>query len=176
MQEAADRNAYETQNVARVASAELVLAQAQTVGVAGRVATPPTQEAGSHQQCPNDAPSRPANLAPPRKPEVEYAGCDRMEELMRAESGVEGSCPPRHRRYAENGDEFGSTADTLRGSARIHVASQPPAPRMGISIGVPRDGGGGPPDLENRPVNPAAPPATRSQMTLDVLERMIRYA
>ena len=44
---AADKNGYESQNAARVATSELASAQAQTVVVAPLVAIPPPPSAGS---------------------------------------------------------------------------------------------------------------------------------
>ena len=53
----------------------------------------------------------------------------------------------------------------------------PPVPGQGTSRGVPRGrDGGGCPDLRNRPLNLAAPPAPRYNVKGAELERMIRHA
>ena len=62
---AADRNASEFQNAARVATAALARAQAHKVGVAPRVATPSQTWAGILRQSENASSRRQANLRPP---------------------------------------------------------------------------------------------------------------
>ena len=78
---AADRIAYESQNAVRVAIAESDRAQAETVVVAPRVATPRPSYAGSPLQSQNASQSRQANLRPATHPKGEYPGYDRMEDL-----------------------------------------------------------------------------------------------
>ena len=120
--QAADKNAYESQHRERVATVKLARAQAQPVGAASRVATPPAAYAGSPRQSQNASPSKQANLRPPTNPEGGNQGYDRMEDLMREEcAAVEGCTSPKQRRYA---DEVGTIAGSLRGSPMI--AAQPP--------------------------------------------------
>ena len=76
----ADRNASESQNMARVATEELVPAQVQNVGTAPRVGTPPPQLHGNPRPPENASPSRHTNLRPATNPDGEGPGYDRMEE------------------------------------------------------------------------------------------------
>ena len=59
---------------------------------------------------------------------------------MRDELGADERPRPKHGRFIEHGDEFGSSAGSLGGSPQI--GSQPPNSGMG-SRRVPRDGEGG---------------------------------
>ena len=83
---------------------------------------------------------------------------------MREElAALEGCTRPKHRRYAE---ETGSNAGSQRNSPMI--APMPPRPGLGSTRGVPRGrDGGGPQDLRNPPVNPAAPPAPSYKMKVE---------
>ena len=112
---------YESQNAARVATAELARAQAQPVGVVHRIATPLPEYAVSPLQSQNPAPCMQANLRTAANPEGGYQGNDRMDDLMREElAAVERCTPPKHRRDA---DEQSSNAGSVRGSPLI--AAQP---------------------------------------------------
>ena len=94
-----------------------------------------------------------------------------MEDQMREESaGVEGCTPPKHGRYP---DEGCSNASNFRGSPMI--AAHPTG--RGRIRGVPRKGGvGGPPDLRNRPANPAAPSPPPYHVTVEELKGIVRHA
>ena len=168
---AVDIEAYESQNAARVATAELARAKAQPVGVAHCVATPAPAYADNPRQSPNASPRRQANLRPPAIPEGGYQGYCRVEDSMRETiAAVEGCNHPKHRCYA---DELSSNAGSLGGSLRMQVATQPPV--TGTNRGVPRERGvGGPPGLGNRPAKTATP-APRNHVSLEELERMIRH-
>ena len=99
---AADKNGDEWQNAARLATAAIARAQAQPVGVAPRVATPPAACVESPRQSLNASLLRQAKLGPPANPECGYQVYDRVEDLMREEiPGVEWCTPPKHQRYAE---------------------------------------------------------------------------
>ena len=135
---AAHKNAYESQNGARLANT--VGPRAGTNCWSRSSSSDDSPEyAVSPGQSQNASPSRQAKLRPPANPEGEFQGDDRIEDLMRESLAMEGCTPPKHRRYA---DEVGSKTGSLRGSPQI--AAQPP--RMGIIKRVPRERGvGGPP-------------------------------
>ena len=87
---AVDKEAYEAHNAARVETAESDRAQAEILGLASPVATPPSSYAGSPRQSQYASPSRQANLRPATNPEGEFTGYDRMEDL-----GVDSCSPPQ---------------------------------------------------------------------------------
>ena len=72
--QAADKNAYESQNAARVAIAKLARAQPKPIGVAPRLATPPPVYSRSPRQSQKASPSRQENICQPANPEGEYQG------------------------------------------------------------------------------------------------------
>ena len=129
---AADRNAYESQNAAREATAESDRAEAQILGFATRVAPPIPSYAATSRQSQHASPSRQANLRQATNREGEYPGYHRMEDL-----GVDSYSPPQNGPYPEHGDELSSIAGSLAGSSRIQVATKPPLTET--NRGVPRE-------------------------------------
>ena len=78
----ADRNAYESQNAARVAAEELAPAQAFNVGSVPRAATLPPQLVASPRLPLNGSPRRPTDLGPPMDLGGGGPEYDRVEDLM----------------------------------------------------------------------------------------------
>ena len=96
----ADRKAYETHNGARLATAELALTQAETVGAVSVIATIPPPFSGSPR--PHRTEPRVAKLTYGKKdPGRRRLGSARMVDLMREEHAAEGCIPPNYRRYVE---------------------------------------------------------------------------
>ena len=94
---AVDIEAYESQNAARVATAELARAKAQPVGVAHRVATPAPAYADHLHQSQNASPRRQATLRPVANSEGGYQGYYRVEDSMHEViAAVEGCNHPKH--------------------------------------------------------------------------------
>ena len=77
----------------------------------------------------------------------------------------------------EQRDEFSSIAGSLGVSSRRQIATQPPAPEIRTTRGVPREGArGASRDLRNQQRNSAVAPATRYDVTVEEQERTRRDA